>query len=53
MKVLVLWYNDTPISTSIVDKNDIKYTGDSVKAKWERRWFDAKIIAENGMFFAL
>lgn len=48
MKVLVLWYNADPPSTSVVEKKDIKYSGNSVKARWERKWFDAKIIAENG-----
>lgn len=48
MKVLELWKDAKPPSTSIIDKKDVKKFGNTIKAKWERKWYDVKVIAENG-----
>lgn len=51
MWVLVLWLQSK--ETSILDKKQLKYVGESVQIKFRKKWLDVKVIAENGKFYNL
>lgn len=51
MKALILWGD--PPESSVVDKDDLRLFGTTLKAKFEGKWLKVKVVAENGKFHNL